>query len=276
MNSLRYAEETKVEVQKENEQTLVVLRRIRVIEDKKIFAELGYSSIWEFATGYLGYDEGQSSRRIGAARLIRDFPEVEEKIKTRKMSLTVAAMTHTFIKRTKFSGRDVLSRVEGKSVRSTQRLFLEMAPEAIPNERVRPLSGNKTEYRIIADAELTKDLEDLKALRSHLNPGMGITELIKDMAKFCKRHWDPAQRRSRATSAARSDKRQPPSATESLIWKRDSHGCTYVSPLTGKRCGSKHLIECDHIIPWSRGGGNEPENMRLLCKTHNQLRIRQL
>lgn len=167
MNSLRYAEETRVEVQKEKEQTLVVLRRIRFIEEKKIFAELGYSSIWEFATSYLGYDEGQSSRRIGAARLIRDFPEVEEKIRTGKISLTAAAMAHTFIKRTKFSGNEVLSRIEGQSVRAVQRVFLEMAPEEIPNERVRSLSENKTELRIVADPELTQLLEKLKALRSH-------------------------------------------------------------------------------------------------------------
>lgn len=69
MNALRFAEETKAEVAKEKAQTLVVLLRIRIIEEKKIFAELGYSSIWEFVSKYLEYDEGQTSRRIGAARL---------------------------------------------------------------------------------------------------------------------------------------------------------------------------------------------------------------
>jgi hypothetical protein len=142
----------------------------------------------------------------------------------------------------------------------------------VREERVRPVAGNKTEFLIVADAELKHDLDDLKALRSHKNPGMSYTELIKDMAKFCKRHWDPAERRSRATSAAKSDKRQPTSAAETYVWKRDGGKCTWVSVKTGKKCDSEHLLEVDHIIPWSEGGGNEPENLRLLCRTHNQLR----
>ncbi|MBI3016565.1 MAG: HNH endonuclease [Deltaproteobacteria bacterium] len=28
----------------------------------------------------------------------------------------------------------------------------------------------------------------------------------------------------------------------------------------------------DHIHPWSLGGDSTPENLRLLCRTHNQWR----
>lgn len=35
-------------------------------------------------------------------------------------------------------------------------------------------------------------------------------------------------------------------------------------------CGNKKNLTFDHIWPWIRGGGNEMENMAILCKTCNE------
>jgi hypothetical protein len=34
-------------------------------------------------------------------------------------------------------------------------------------------------------------------------------------------------------------------------------------------CGSKESLELDHIVPWSKGGGNELDNLQILCKPCN-------
>lgn len=42
-----------------------------------------------------------------------------------------------------------------------------------------------------------------------------------------------------------------------LVYERDMGRC--------RACGSEEFIQYDHIVPWSLGGGNEAQNIRLLC-----------
>lgn len=47
------------------------------------------------------------------------------------------------------------------------------------------------------------------------------------------------------------------------IFKRDNYTCTY--------CGVRGaLLECDHIVPFSKGGGHEDENLTTACKKCNR------
>lgn len=36
------------------------------------------------------------------------------------------------------------------------------------------------------------------------------------------------------------------------------------------RCRERHLLEADHVIPWSRGGRTTLENGQMLCRRHNR------
>lgn len=77
--------------------------------------------------------------------------------------------------------------------------------------------------------------------------------------------------------------RRPPPKPKALatrvkvkIIQRDGASCTYRSPTTGKICGCRHLVEFDHRVPRALGGGDEPANLRPLCRTHNALMAREL
>ncbi len=97
----------------------------------------------------------------------------------------------------------------------------------------------------------------------------------------------PAPRMGDATSApkpergpdcgARSATKGPPgraipAAVKREVWERDRGRCSYVDRDGGRRCGSRHLLEIDHIVPYSRGGDAEPNNLRLLCAAHHRHR----
>ena len=47
-----------------------------------------------------------------------------------------------------------------------------------------------------------------------------------------------------------------------FVFERDRGRCL--------ACGSEELIQYDHVVPSSMGGGNEPENLRLLCAGCNR------
>ena len=66
-----------------------------------------------------------------------------------------------------------------------------------------------------------------------------------------------------------------PAEVKRLVWARDQGRCSYVNPKTGRRCGSRYMIQMDHIKPFALGGLSTKENMRLLCAGHNRFRERQ-
>jgi hypothetical protein len=48
--------------------------------------------------------------------------------------------------------------------------------------------------------------------------------------------------------------------------------CQFKNPATGKVCGSTFNLQVDHIHPKWDGGGNDPQNLRVLCRAHNIFR----
>ncbi|MFL5261618.1 MAG: HNH endonuclease [Anaeromyxobacteraceae bacterium] len=44
----------------------------------------------------------------------------------------------------------------------------------------------------------------------------------------------------------------------------------------GRRCGSTWKLELDHVVPAALGGPSTVENLRLHCRSHNQLDAEQI
>lgn len=64
---------------------------------------------------------------------------------------------------------------------------------------------------------------------------------------------------------SRTEVRQPISSYQRLvIYTRDHFRCVW--------CGKGGDLVLDHIVPWSAGGNDEPDNLRTLCWEHNEAR----
>ena len=76
------------------------------------------------------------------------------------------------------------------------------------------------------------------------------------------------------TSAAKTGVtgRAIPAAVKRQVWRRDRGRCRYVDRTSGRRCGSQHLLQIDHVVPYACGGAAEPNNLRLLCAAHHRYR----
>ena len=81
----------------------------------------------------------------------------------------------------------------------------------------------------------------------------------------------PAKRHAAARPCA-SALRFIPAAVKQEVWRRDQGCCSYVDPHSGRRCGSRFLLQIDHVVPVTHGGGAEPGNLRLLCAPHHRYR----
>jgi hypothetical protein len=76
-------------VQKERETTLEVIRHRFEMDRRNLYLCIGYSSLFEFCTRNLGYSESAASRRIKAARCIRNFPEIFDMLIKNELNLSV-------------------------------------------------------------------------------------------------------------------------------------------------------------------------------------------
>jgi hypothetical protein len=60
----------------------------------------------------------------------------------------------------------------------------------------------------------------------------------------------------------------PRSARRTVV-ERNGLGCSWADA-HGVCCGSPAWLEYDHRRPKAKGGGSEPDNLRLLCRPHNR------
>ena len=75
-----------------------------------------------------------------------------------------------------------------------------------------------------------------------------------------------------AQSRTRVRGRSIPAAVKRQVWERDRSCCSYVDPRNGRRCGSRYLIQIDHVVPYALGGSAALDNLRLLCAAHHRHR----
>ncbi len=66
-----------------------------------------------------------------------------------------------------------------------------------------------------------------------------------------------------------------PAALKREVLSRDGYACSFVSS-DGTCCGKKEGLELDHVLPVAMGGKNTKENLRVLCREHNQFFARKV
>ena len=91
-------EKTKELVTEERKITLQVLWHLREVENRKLHAARGFSSLFEYCVKELKYSEPSAQRRISSMRLLKEIPEVEEKITDGALSLTVLSQAQSFFR----------------------------------------------------------------------------------------------------------------------------------------------------------------------------------
>lgn len=198
----------------------------------------------------------------------------------------------------------VLASLDHQSTVKVERILLARSesPEIHVREVVKQRTSELTEIKIVADEAMLRDLNRLKEIWSHAMPGATYTQIIARLAAEAVRSQDPNLKAERAAarSAARQKRceaatvdadskqtaalpstvgvsstphparsRMIPSTVKHAVWIRDSGRCTFENSETGAVCESKHFVECDHIIPFARGGEHTTENLRLRCRAHN-------
>ncbi|MBX9765936.1 MAG: hypothetical protein K2X47_01580, partial [Bdellovibrionales bacterium] len=124
--------QTKALVRRETELTIQILYHLQEVESRRLHLQRGYASTHEFCVKYLGYSDGGASRRVKAARLLRDVPEVVAQIESGALTLSVVAQAQSFFHAEKITTKEekqgVLKALENKSSREAERELLKISP----------------------------------------------------------------------------------------------------------------------------------------------------
>lgn len=277
--------QTKAQAAREREATLDLLHYLREIARRLLFASLGYPTLFAYVTQELGYDSASAMRRIDAMALLRELPEVEQKIQDGLFSLSSAALAQGFFKKEQsFSKaafpvdrkKQIIAALEGKSTREAEKTLLgfSQTPALHFRERVKPVSPTVSEVRFFADDALLSNLEKLKGLLGHSNPNMSTGELIAYLARLALAKLDPAAPRRGEKTAVSSDPGRKP-ASGSAQPKIETTVSGSAQNETARRYGRRPPQALIRAV-WRRDGGRcvwrEPKTGRV-CGSQYRIQI---
>jgi len=78
--------------------SVLLLRHLREIEVRRLFVDLGFSSMHKYCIQQLKFSEGETQRRLTSARLLAELPEIENKIETGQVNVTNLSKIQSFLR----------------------------------------------------------------------------------------------------------------------------------------------------------------------------------
>jgi hypothetical protein len=270
----------------ERELVTEILEYLREIELRRLHLARGFASLFEFCLKELKYSPAEAHVRIQAMRLIKALPEVESNLEGGSLSLSVAASIQgTFRRQEKLNGapldeeekRVVVQSLLGSSTREAERKLVEFYPQAkIERESAKPVAEERTRIQFAASKELMVMLEQLKGLLAHKVPSGRFDQFFEEIAEIALKKLAPKPptfpsdaHLLGAPKVNRGRSRYVKANTRRIVWAEGKDQCEYCDPVTGRRCESRHALQVDHIKEFAKGGSNDAQNLRLLCRAHN-------
>lgn len=298
---------------KEREDLATLLVHLEEFDRRKLYREEGCHSIFAYCTGKLHYAEPAAFRRIYAARVLREHPEVAGMLREGRLHLE--GLTLLGPRLAGPDGPELLAQAQGKSKRDIERLVCALEPAEPPGDMVRrgtfpvpetageitateldnlvsmpalvashplpvppePPSGGWVRVAFSAKDEFWLKVERVRALLRYKIPTGKLEEVFTQAIEDCLDRRDPARRlqKRRGTTVSKGAiptvmSRRVPNHIRREVWRRDGGRCVFVAP-GGHRCEATESLEFDHVRPWAMGGKSEADNIRLLCRAHNQM-----
>lgn len=260
---------------KERRASLAVLYHLIELDRRELYRELGYSSLFDYCTRKLKFSEGGAQRRIVAARLLREHPELGELLIQGQVTLSSLSTAAQGLKKELTQVKEII----GKSQREVERLVAKAQPVLKPRETIKPLFVEPLKAPLIplrppeerfslhfsVSKEVYAQFEEAKNRLSNSLRGHLTAEAV--FGKLLELYLRP---RAHSAEARIGAGRYIPVAVRQALWERDQGQCTYVAP-DGTRCTARRHLHFDHIVPFALGGKTEMGNLRLRCFAHNQL-----
>ncbi len=249
------------------------------VNKTRLFEDLGFNSLFYYCTQSLKLSDSHSYSLVQIVRKSEEVPVLKQKIESGEIHMSNARSIVPVI--TKENQNIWLEKAATLSQKALVREIKKEKPEALFEERIRPIAAQVSELRLCIPVQLEEKLrktQDLLAQRQrrHVNLLEALENLVDD---FLERK-DPvrkAQRRAHmiqepipAQPAVKAGKRMSaPAAIVHRVNLRDDGRCAH-RDADGKRCEQRRWIERHHPIWVSEGGEHSERNLVTLCHFHHK------
>lgn len=162
-------------VRQERELMTQVLHHLHEIESRRLFSALSRKSLFEYCIKDLNSSADQAARRISAMRLLKDLPEIEEKIEDGSLNLTNLGLAQNLFKKepkmSKEEKAEVLIQIENKSTREAETIITQHSsePAELKPDRKRTITPEHVEIRFTAKKSLVAKLDSAQRVTCALS-----------------------------------------------------------------------------------------------------------
>ncbi|MBS1971239.1 MAG: HNH endonuclease [Bdellovibrionales bacterium] len=280
--------------------SVLLLRHLREVEVRRLFVDLGFSSMHKYCVQKLKFSEGETQRRLTSARLLTELPEIENKLESGALNVTNLSKIQSFLRLEKAASHpltkeqklEMISELTDKSTREVEKELVgrshqpALLTENFHGPQASSLLGEEFQkFEVNLSKEHQELLAEFRNLYAHelkdSSNGSVLVFLLEKAVQYKKKKLGLLE----TTPKDKTNAAPPPSAPKVVaqrkyikvsikkaIWQRAEACCEYQDPQSQKRCRSKQALELDHINPVALGGNDDLGNLQLLCRAHNSRR----
>lgn len=281
-------------VRTERKITHQIVACIAEIEIRKIYLAKAYPTLCEYLMHEHGYSQSSALRRIDAALLLQDVPEVSQKIVEGKINLSQASLLAQTIRLAERNFRaavtseqkfEILQKIESRNYQDSQRIICqELGVAPLTHEKRQTHADGSVTLTITLTAEQAQRFQRVGELALHALESTKSADLIDYLAcKELARRTEVKRASPLSKSSSQNQRLIPPNVRKLILHsstpptaaptdsvaisdsQKTAEACSYRNSQTGRRCGSRHFVQIDHRRPVRAGGNCVPDNLQILC-----------
>lgn len=286
-----------------------LLEIIMKVDEFKVYRKFNFPSLFQYVVGRLNLSEAQAYNFINVARKSKEVPQLKERIANGNLTISKAKKITSVItfenqdhwlnlaerstqkkverevalanpstaiaEKMTYVSQEETVREKVQVKKNTPKVRLEMglseklmlkirrAQDLISQKR-RGTANLEICFDVIVDEYLRKHDPVEKAKRQKVKGKLNIEDIREEALD------QPNEVQVSRPVGKGQRKRQPlPASVKHQVYLNSEGRCT-VTDERGRRCRSTRFLEIHHIKPLSQGGGDDIENLTLVCSGHHR------
>lgn len=256
---------------------LIEMRRERA------FASLNFTGVFDYCERALRLSRAQAYYFKTVAEKAETVPELKQAIVDGEITLSQARRIAPVV--TIHNHEHWIAEAKSLSQPELERRVAAENPKAHIKEKIRPITGDRSELKVLIDEETEKNLRVLKdTLSQKLGRAASLADVVAWAAKVTREKFDPERRAQRALKRSISlgngqspkpGRHRVAAPLKHEVIRRSGSRCSHLGH-DGQRCEQRRWLHLHHIVPVASGGLNHVDNLQLRCSAHHALAHRSL